>query len=685
MAYGRPAPDLPPRLIALLQDKGVPAEASEQRAQDIIQTLGHAATQEALSASNPWASLKSLASRPSTRMRLVKDYELKEHINKQAVTKHGVHVPRAKQKKQASHSQPLPPVDPGTLQLIPNTFVDDDGDDLPQLAFHDVGKDAHGLAFCTHRQAQPFLNASANISSTTLGLLIPAEISSDDMGMANVVSMKFPALCAATGEPLLIQGSLLTLSDGAIHRQQAPSPDVQVSSTDIVKVLIYRDEVQLDWAQITKGPIRALLQLIPAFRLCSGKQCGADCPLYHPPIDEELPGLILDIWARNFCTMNGKTTKAELAAYFQALLRIPSVALDHLLGVQVTGVYIEPRAPTERGPHPDYSVVWLPGLTLEQAQHKLRICDHGLSLAKMTNRFGIRVKATYEQATHEALRPDEEYVPVQIKKIYTIFPLPHGLSRQQVSKLLAAWGWKARPLQTTKGTHQGQGWAVGSDVQPPSQVLRGFDRDLLITLQKDCTTSSVSSPVVASQKTKRFLKEGAAASSTDDPWTTGADPWANLRPVTASSATHAAPARRTEQLRELCREEIKQQSLQAPPGLEVNERDPIIQKLQVNITELQAQGAQFQTWFQEAGQRMNTTEQQLQHLHAVVEQQGQHVSQQIDMIQQEVDNKTQILQSSLQGSLMAMQRDFDASLDSKLSSRFDRIESMLAKKTRTDT
>jgi DNA anti-recombination protein RmuC len=104
----------------------------------------------------------------------------------------------------------------------------------------------------------------------------------------------------------------------------------------------------------------------------------------------------------------------------------------------------------------------------------------------------------------------------------------------------------------------------------------------------------------------------------------------------------------------------------------------------VNITELQAQGGQFQQWFHEAGQRMSANEQQLQHLHTVVEQQGQHVAKQIDMIQQEVDNKTQILQSSLQGSLAAMQRDFDASLDTKLSNRFDRIESMLAKKSRTE-
>jgi exonuclease VII large subunit len=214
--------------------------------------------------------------------------------------------------------------------------------------------------------------------------------------------------------------------------------------------------------------------------------------------------------------------------------------------------------------------------------------------------------------------------------------------------------------------------------------MRGFDRDLLITLQKEVGSFATNTPVVASQRTKRFLKDGASSLPAEDPWHNGADPWAMHRPTTLPAPSSAAPARRLEQLQAHIREEVKQQVSHAPPGLDQMHADPTIQQLQVNITELQAQGAQFQAWFSEAGQRMTTTEQQLQHLHAVVEQQGQHVSQQIDQIQQEVDNKTQILQHSLQGSLAAMQRDFDASLDTKLSNRFDRIESMLAKKSRTE-
>ena len=684
MAFGRAPSDPSDRLANLLQDKGVPHEAAAQRAQDVLATLGSTAVTEALSATNPWATLKSLSSRPATRLRLVKDHELKDHINHQARTKHGAHVPRAKQKKQSSPAAPLMPGDPSTLQLIPNTFVDDDGDELQQIPFTEVCKDAHGVAFCTPRQAEPFLADPESISSTTLGLLITSTLPTEQVTLHNLTSMRFPALCTATDEPMLIQGHLLILSDGAIHRKEDTLPDMQVSSTDIVKIQVHKEEISMDWTQVIGGPIRAILQMVPGLRLCSGRQCGTDCPLYHPPLDDEVSGLILDIWARSFCNQHGKITKAEMAHYFQALLRVPSVALDHLLRIVVQGVYFEPRASTERGPHPDYSVIWLPGLPLDKALHRLRTCDHGLSLAKMHQRYGIRVKTVHEQQTHQALRPDDQYIAVQVKQVYVIFPLPHGLTHHQVSKLLEAWQWRAKPLQTTKGTHQGQGWAVGTDCPPPNKVMRGFDRDLLITLQKEVGSFATNTPVVASQRTKRFLKDGASSLPAEDPWHNGADPWAMHRPTTLPAPSSAAPARRLEQLQAHIREEVKQQVSHAPPGLDQMQADPTIQQLQVNITELQAQGAQFQAWFSEAGQRMTTTEQQLQHLHAVVEQQGQHVSQQIDQIQQEVDNKTQILQHSLQGSLAAMQRDFDASLDAKLSNRFDRIESMLAKKSRTE-
>ena len=192
--------------------------------------------------------------------------------------------------------------------------------------------------------------------------------------------------------------------------------------------------------------------------------------------------------------------------------------------------------------------------------------------------------------------------------------------------------------------------------------------------------------LVASSRTKKFLKEGhssTAAASTADPWFQGPDPWSNWQKP-ASVATHhgaTASSSRFSQIQDTIRDEIQKQVQQAPPGLTPSTD---VQRLEVNIAELQAQGSQFQQWFKEAGHRMNNTEAQLGQLRQVVEHQGQVMTTQIQEIQQEVDNKTQILQSTLQGSMAAMSKDLSHALDTKLTSQFDRVEAMLAKKCRSE-
>lgn len=679
---GKGSTDLSDRLAAFLVERGVPDDAALQRAQDAIKTLGAAAITDAFQTANPWATLKGLASRPSTRFRWVKEAELKQHIEQQARKKHGAHIPKAKQKKQTtSPMAKTPQVDPTTLKLLPDTFVDGDGDEIPQIPFEEVGQDATGLAFCTYQDAKPFIEAAEIISSTTLGLLINTEVPMDFCGDASISHLCFPALCTATDEPLLLHGSLLILSDGSIQRKERSSPQLAVPETNILKVQIFQDELAIPWKQITDGPIRALLQLVPQLRLCSGRQCGKECALFHAPVGEALPGIIMDIWARSYCNLNGKNTKPEHAQYFQVMLRIPTVALDFLLRAGIKGVYLEPRSSKVKGPHEDYCVIWLAGHDRDQAIHKLRTCTHGIAIARLNTRYGVRVSKKHEKKTHEELRPDDEYIDVDIRQVYTVFPVPFGLQRSQMAKLLEAWAWPAKPLQPIKGNLQGQAWTIGADQPPPNKVMPAFGQDVLITLQKDIAAPAVQQPLVASTRTKKFLKEGQASSanpSTADPWFQGPDPWSTWKkPISGAPSFAPASSSRFSQIQDTIKEEIQKQVQQQPVGTMPTQD---IQKLEVNIAELQAQGTKFHQWFQEAGQRMTNSESQLGQLRQVVEQQGQAVAAQINEIQQEVDNKTQILQNTLQGSMAALSSD----ITSKLTSQFDSFEAMLAKKSRSE-
>ena len=72
----------------------------------------------------------------------------------------------------------------------------------------------------------------------------------------------------------------------------------------------------------------------------------------------------------------------------------------------------------------------------------------------MKQRYGIRVLATYEAAAHAELRPGDDFIKVTVAKIYRIHPLPHGLQRGQVVKLLQEWRWNAKPLQPSRGSSQ---------------------------------------------------------------------------------------------------------------------------------------------------------------------------------------------------------------------------------------
>ena len=679
-ALGRPTAEVQDKLKALLADKGVPAEALEQRIIDAVKTLGNQGLQEALNSKTPWATLKGLASRPSTRFRWVLPQELKSHIEVQSKKKHGALIPNAKQKKSQGKSAATPQVDPATLQLIPGTFVDVDGDEIAQLDFEDVTQDATGLAFATFQQAKHFIDSACNLSTTTLGLLIPVEIPKEYWGDAEMEHLRFPALCTATHEPMLISGTLLNLSDGSILRKECNGPDIKTMETSILKVLMFQDELQMDWQQVTAGPIRALLQLVPLLRLCSGNRCGKDCPMFHPPVGESIPSVILDLWSRAFHNSQGKNTKPEHAAIYQVMLRVPEFARDGLLRILVKGVYIEPRATHTKGPHSDFGIIWLPGADREQALHRLRTSTHGLAITRLQHRYGIRVNKANEQLAHKELKPDEPYVAVEVRKVYSLYPLPHGLSRAQVSKLLASWEWLARPLQPSRGTTHGQTWLVGSEQPPPQAALPGFGTDVLITLQKDATPLESKPTLVASQRTRKFLREGQAATLTDnsgqDPWLHGPDPWAPWKPST-STASSSAGASRIEKLQETIKDEIQKQVQAAPPGLGPNDE---IKGMQVSIAELQAQGKQYQAWFKEAGSRLTHTEGQLVKIQQVMEQQHIQTQQRIAEVHSEMDNRTSILQNTLQGSIAAMSSD----LDSKLSSQFDRFEALLAKKSRSE-
>lgn len=678
-------------LAALLTSKGVPTTNVANRVSAVTQKLGRGAISKALSSGNPWASLKALASKPGFNVQLVHRDELEEHINARARDKHGVSISvKKKEKAKPQKASPSWTLDPKLLELLPGHFKDSEGDQVDQIDISQVTADARGIAICTISEARPYLGQLDSISTDALALLTVEEIPPTERGKATVSCTRFPAVYVPTKDPLLIHGCLIQLGEGRINRHMPkdPTSSMEVSTTHVVKVQVFQDEVELEWSQFVDSPLRCLFRLVPLLRLCTSVTCDHKCGCFHASVEEPLDQVIHETWGRRFQSLDGKTFSPVDAVLFTAFLRVTSQVVGDLLSLTVPGVYFEPRCEATKQTDPGFSVIWIPGATREIALHKLKLLTHGLSLVRMKTRFGIRVKSAFEAAAHAELRPGMDFIKVAVKLIYRVHPLPHGLQRQQVIKLLKEWSWEAKPLQPARGTSEGGAWEVGSEKPPPCNVLPAFGKDVLITLSKDRSSPAEAPSVVGPKRVQKHLQSQASLSKTSpDPWTSASeDPWAKYQPPSAPTAQGAQ--KRLDSFAEKLKTDIVEQvsgQLSACQSSMVTsdvQPDPAtldrMSKLEVGMAELHSQGQQFRQWFDETGNRLATQDAQIAQIHGALQQQ-QH---ELAAVRTEVTSTNQNMASTIQ----AMQSQLTNEMSNQLESQMTRFEQLLtAKKARKES
>ena len=393
-------------LLKLLVSKGVPQAASSQRLQQAISKIGPGPLAEALNSRNPWQALKAAGSKPGVSFKWVLPAELEAHIEQRAQDKFGTEVPKAKTKKlkQPRKTFPAPMhVDPLQLQLAPGSFTTQSGTPLGQLSYQEVQSQATGICFVSLGQAAPFLQETRNLSVDALALVTTAELSPDATGVARVTSLRFPAIFAPTQEAILIAGSLIQLGDEEVQLAATDIAEVEHISTIVCRMSLYRDECKISWEQLVEAPIRALLQKVPELMVCRAPSCDQSCPAFHAAVDEVVDHLFLDVWARQWCRLTGGKAKATEAELFQAFVRVPSSAVQHLFRIGFPGRYFEPRAADGSGPHCSWAIVWLPGQSASQALHSLKTTQKAVALTRLGNKYGLRTKEADEQAVFEAL------------------------------------------------------------------------------------------------------------------------------------------------------------------------------------------------------------------------------------------------------------------------------------------
>ena len=620
--------DLQARLAALLATKGVPTDAAASRASLAIQRLGVAEIEEALKQSNAWQALKGLTNRPGRNFQFVLKTELQAVIDAKAADRHGASIATKKPKeKKVSKKDSLNQwhLDPKLLQLDVTHFTDEMEEPVPQIDLSQVTADARGVALCTVSEAIPYINEPKNISTEALALLILEDVPADRRAKANITSMRFPVTFLPTKDPLLVNGCILQLGDTEVQRKvEKDVAAMDVSNTAVIKIQIFRDEFGGNWADVAAAPIRALIVAAPILKLCTNLQCNMKCGAFHAAVEDPMDQVIHEIWSRKFQDHAGRTCPAVKAELFVAFMRIAEPAQDAILRLQLDGVYFEPRADGPRTTNSDFSVIWLPGASKDAAIHKLKLLSAGLSLVRLKQRYGIRVPADQEKLAYQELRPGDTYTKVDVVYIFRAHPLPHGIQRAQVTKMLAEWAWSAKPLQPAKGSQIGSSWDIGASTPPPNSVMRAFGEDVLLTLIKDKTVEAPVQGVIGPKRVQHKISKSqpSSSSSGQDPWWNTSpgtpaedDPWGGWKGTQSSATITPATKKRFDalatQLKTDLTENMNSQMASANTAQLSEQQESRLKKLEVGLHELCAQGKQFSQWFQETGSRITAQDQQL--------------------------------------------------------------------------
>jgi FtsZ-binding cell division protein ZapB len=309
-------------------------------------------------------------------------------------------------------------------------------------------------------------------------------------------------------------------------------------------------------------------------------------------------------------------------------MRIPCVCTDGLQNRSgQDGIYIEPRRADGRGPAYDFNVIWLPNVEKQDALHRLKVSDRGVALARFGGRYGIRVLCRDAESFHKEMFPDKPYQQVNIQSIYELRPLPYGIQTAGVRELLKQWGWKAKVLQPYKADQHGQGWLVGTETPPPASVFQTSNGDVLVTMHKKQGMDRSEPVILASTKTKTFLKKaplreqhaGSAEKENIMPWN-GVDPWGGYNKFKENADQDVQMARSSKaerwqtQVHEVVENSLKDATEQR------------FQKLETGLTELREQNQKFENWFGEAGQSTAALRQDVNQLSGQVRENQQNIT-----------------------------------------------------------
>ena len=666
-------------LTNFLPSKGVATQDAEARASLALKKIGLAPLERAIQSKDAWKALKQIGNSLGKPFQWITMNELEGHIQARTENKFGASGQVGKKKLRVNHKKEIQiNLTPDALEIFPDTFEDENGESLPEVSIDAIRPDVRGVAITTPVHALTLMKDARNISTAAFGVVTVGPIHGVDD--ERLTAVQWTALYVPTQDPVIIRGHLLCLSDIKIQRTEPDdATEVPKLDTSVLKVQIFVDEYDQSWDALIRGPVKQLVAMIPSLQLCSDEDCSGQCSKFHAAVDESVRSVLCDVWHWRWLSTAGKPTKAPDAHSFSVYLRVPSSGVLAILQHSgVHGVYFEPRPTDPTLPRPTFSVVWLQkGATLQDAVRYRRTIDHIVGLARMGNKYGLRLNRKFESHVLQKVYPNRTMMTAPISSIYDMGPLPHGMGKEEICTMLSNWNWTARPLKPTRSSPTGRFWEIGASDAPPAPVLHSDQGDVAVSLKRDAKPQHVpikvfQAPHKAVAHLKATKETTSKAIASTDPWQNGGDPWKNYAPMKQKviPTVHAQP--RLDEVENRLMAKIEEQIKTQTASTDVEMPDESTSKLQTQVQELQSQTQRFEGMFVNMGQRMATVEQTMTAQTGQIQELGQAV--------QACGSQTELIGKEL-GSL---RQSFSVELSAAFENQNARMEALLEKRQRTE-
>lgn len=514
------------RLAELLGRHGVPSSESVSRAAAAIKALGEDGIVRALDSDNAWRELKWLGNQARPMHMFLKPSELQMQIDRREKDRpigHKKHKQPRSQKGKGKGKASQVSVDPMSLRLESGIFQSEGGQALSQIGLSHVGPSVAGVVVVSVLSIEPYLKAAHPLSSGPLALFV---VDSVDLPVTNfqVTAERVPLVCTLNSEPLLVDGFLIQL--GAVRVQRAPSPSggsVKTIPTCVVKAMVFRDQTQVAWKEVTSHPLLHVFSQVPPLLQCQDSEC-CGCECWHRSLDFPMDSPVLELWGKQWLRLDFRATNPDQAELFTAHLRLPEhmqLQVQHFSGHG--GVYLEPKSIDGRHPSPDYQVIWMPRSDDAQLMLQRQTVPNIVGLARLGLKMGLRCKTEHAAEVFATLRPGHTFLPPGKRQTYLVGPFGFGTLQASVAQVLHEHGWTAKPIQAVSAkTHvQGLMFRVQSVQEPPKKVLHLAHGDVVISKEVDDELPAPVAPkVVATQATESMVSKPMEGDyiQLNDPW-----------------------------------------------------------------------------------------------------------------------------------------------------------------------